>query len=160
MLLSAGVSTELLLGPAGPAPITLQQTWGTLSALYLQQLVLLMFTQHSVPAALLRLHFSSPRPKKGHGEPQETPQNPRGCLFYQCLAQISSLGSAFTWIVCPKRRTAPFLTGEIRLAREVTRAKGRTRFVLGSCEESTEQIVLAVPPSEISQAASKKHKPT
>lgn len=65
----------------------------------------------------------------------------------------------FTWIVCPKRRTAPFLTGEIRLAREVTRAKGRTRLVLGSCKASREQIVLAVPPSEISQAASKSINP-
>lgn len=47
---------------------------------------------------------------------------------YHCQAH-------FTCIVCPNRRTAPFLTGEIRFAKEVTRARGRTRLLLGSCKE-------------------------
>lgn len=37
-----------------------------------------------------------------------------------------------TWMVWPKRRTAPFFTGEMRLASDVTLPRGRTRFVLGS----------------------------
>lgn len=37
------------------------------------------------------------------------------------------------WRVWPKRRTAPFFTGEMRFASEVTRPSGRTRFVQGSC---------------------------
>lgn len=119
-------------------------------------LLLILFTQHFIPEGALL----TPKAIRGH---QQTPQNPTGCLFYPSRAipgHTCSFGRVFTWIVCPKRRTAPFLTGEIRFAREVTRAKGRTRFVLGSCKASPEQIVLAVPPSEISQAGSKKHKPT
>lgn len=40
----------------------------------------------------------------------------------------------FTCIVWPKRRTAPFLTGEIKFAKDVTRARGRIRLLLGSCK--------------------------
>lgn len=35
-------------------------------------------------------------------------------------------------IVWPKRLTAPFLTGEIKFAKDVTRARGRTLLLLGS----------------------------
>lgn len=38
------------------------------------------------------------------------------------------------WRVWPKRRTAPFFTGEMRFASEVTRPRGRTRLVQGSYE--------------------------
>lgn len=43
-----------------------------------------------------------------------------------------------TWMVWPKRRTAPFLTGEMRLASDVTLPRGRTRLVLGSWRDGKE----------------------
>lgn len=44
-----------------------------------------------------------------------------------------------TWMVWPKRRTAPFFTGEMRLASDVTLPRGRTRLLLGSCRSQTEE---------------------
>lgn len=41
----------------------------------------------------------------------------------------------------------------------MTRAKGRTRLVLAPAKQSREQIVLAVPPSEMSQAGFKSTNP-
>lgn len=38
----------------------------------------------------------------------------------------------YTWIVWPKRRTAPFFEGEIKLAKDDTLDRGRTRLLLGS----------------------------
>lgn len=43
-----------------------------------------------------------------------------------------------TWMVWPKRRTAPFFTGEMRLASDVTLPRGRTRLVLGSWRDDKE----------------------
>lgn len=40
----------------------------------------------------------------------------------------------FTWMVWPKRRTAPFFEGDIKLTRDETLASGRTRLLLGSWE--------------------------
>lgn len=42
------------------------------------------------------------------------------------------MAQALTWMVWPKRRTAPFFTGEMRLASDVTLPRGRTRLLLGS----------------------------
>lgn len=42
------------------------------------------------------------------------------------------MNMAFTWMVWPKRRTAPFFEGEIKLTRDETLASGRTRLLLGS----------------------------
>lgn len=39
-----------------------------------------------------------------------------------------------TWMVWPKRRTAPFFEGDIKLTRDETLASGRTRLLLGSWE--------------------------
>lgn len=38
----------------------------------------------------------------------------------------------FTWMVWPKRRTAPLFEGDIKLTRDETLARGRTRLLLGS----------------------------
>lgn len=42
------------------------------------------------------------------------------------------MNMAFTWMVWPKRRTAPFFECEIKLTRDETLASGRTRLLLGS----------------------------
>lgn len=41
-------------------------------------------------------------------------------------------GVTVTWMVWPKRRTAPPFEGDIKLTREETLARGRTRLLLGS----------------------------
>lgn len=46
------------------------------------------------------------------------------------------IGKIFTWIVCPKRRTAPFFEGDIKFTRDDTLASGRTRLLLGSWEST------------------------
>lgn len=66
----------------------------------------------------------APRPNRGGGGSVEV-----------------KLGVAFfsTWMVWPKRRTAPFFTGEMRLANDVTLPRGRTRLVLGSWKGGQER---------------------
>lgn len=60
--------------------------------------------------------------------------------FWAQLGDLLSLRRANDCIVCPKRRTAPFLTGEIKLAKDVTRAKGRTRLLLGSLKSRLQRL--------------------
>lgn len=51
------------------------------------------------------------------------------------LPPLPSPRKDMDWMVWPKRRTAPFLTGEMRLASELTLPRGRTRLLLGSWRE-------------------------
>lgn len=53
-------------------------------------------------------------------------------LCNMCLKHHRS--RTLTWIVWPKRRTAPFFEGDIKLTRDETLASGRTRLLLGSLE--------------------------
>lgn len=61
----------------------------------------------------------------------------------------------FTCMVWPKRLTAPFLTGEIKFAKDVTRARGRTLLLLGSWENKTDYTKYVLRCNDFIQAQTK-----
>lgn len=65
--------------------------------------------------------------------------------FYTLIYEFSEMQTVMvdTWMVWPKRRTAPFFEGEIKLAREETLASGRMRLLLGSWK-SMEQTTFSL----------------
>lgn len=60
--------------------------------------------------------------------------------FWEPLGDLPSPRNEMDWIVCPKRLTAPFLAGEIRLASDVTLPRGRTRLLLGSLKSKLHRL--------------------
>lgn len=62
-------------------------------------------------------------------------QKSKGCCYwrwYGVSVVFKCHSTALTWMVWPKRRTAPFFEGDIKLTRDETLASDLTRLLLGS----------------------------